>query len=106
MIQMMAIAWITALSFPENRAARVVPFRAQRVLRVLIIISLKRKRSVKRTGSWISPLVKVKRTDRRTMLSAIGSKIFPKVVTLFVRRAIRPSKMSVSSSTVTIESRI
>ena len=61
------------------------------------------KIKIKGTGRFTGSSVNVKKAEIRAMLSAIGSKIFPKSVTLFLLLAKNPSKKSESSLIDTIK---
>ena len=88
---------VAALIFPLVRAARAIPRRAHIVRSVLITESLYINMKTSRIGTRVGAAVKARNTDIRDMLSAIGSRIFPRSLTWSSFRAIYPSKRSESS---------
>jgi len=91
------LIWATVLNLPDCIDANTTFFGKRINLMAVSKISLKAMMMVKMSGT--NPLYqKMKRIPRMRILSAIGSKIFPKLEVMFHFLAKYPSKKSVTAA--------
>lgn len=92
-----AESWSKFLNFPHLEAAMIIPFEAATPLRVVTAISLATMTATAHAGALPMDTKNIKTVDTRS-LSLMGSRSFPRLVTVLVLLARIPSKRSVRAA--------